>query len=507
MIASYARVSTDEQASRGYGLDAQRHEIRRFAKAKGYTITDDIADDASGATLERPGLAKLREGARAGRYERILVHAPDRLARRLALQLLLLDEFKRAGVAVEFVTTPTEDTAEGRLSLNILGTIAEFEREKIKQRTLYGKLAKARAGKLVTPGNYPYGYRPDPAKPGHLMVHEIEAEVVRLVFRLVVDEGKSVRGTMHELRRLGLRGARGPWSTTSVRRILTDPRYQGQAFHNRKHHAASDWIAIPIPPIVTADRARAALVHLAKNRADLVGRPANFVYLLKSLIRCGTCGHRLIGASSSGRRKYRHSRDGKAGTCARLFSFSADSLEGTVKATITAALRDPAVLRQGVEAYEASRGATDVELQSRVAHLAKQIEKIRRDERRLIDLVVGDREQGEMVQEKLRGLAAQRGPLAEQLRVAEEKVARHGGENKTDAIERLCMQARRGLDKLTDGGWRALLREIVDEVRIAPDRSVTLHGLLPDTAHDIGPTLSTGVQALMQLDHEGAFKK
>src|SRR5206468_3539083 len=135
--------------------------------ATGSQWVEAFADDGySGASLERPALARLREGVRARRWDVVLVHAPDRLARRLALQLLLLDEFKRAGAAVEFVTTPSEDTPEGRLLLNISGVISEFEREKIKARTLAGKLAKARAGQVVTPGNFPYGYRPDPARSG-----------------------------------------------------------------------------------------------------------------------------------------------------------------------------------------------------------------------------------------------------------------------------------------------------------------------------------------------------
>jgi hypothetical protein len=94
-----------------------------------------------------------------------------------------------------------------------------------------------------------------------------------------------------------------------------------------------------------------------------------------------------------------------------------------------------------------------------VAHLQKQIAKIRADERRLIDLVVDDREQHDLVQERLRDLARRRGSLAEQLRGAEEKVAQHGGENRADQLERLCRRARRGLDRLDDQRWRALLVE------------------------------------------------
>jgi len=134
--ALYARVSTEEQAER-YGLASQVTELRELATRKGYEIVAELSDDGvSGATLDRPALTRLRDQVRAGAYQAVLAHAPDRLSRNLAHQLLLLEEFKKADCAVVFLTTPTEDTAEGRLLLNVSGVVAEFEREKIKERTV-----------------------------------------------------------------------------------------------------------------------------------------------------------------------------------------------------------------------------------------------------------------------------------------------------------------------------------------------------------------------------------
>jgi site-specific DNA recombinase len=140
---TYSRVSTDDQVQ-AYGLTSQRHELRELAGRKGYPVAAELSDEGiSGATLDRPALTQLRDGVRDGRYRVILVHAPDRLARTLVHQLVLLEEFKRAGARVEFLTTPAEDTAEGRLLLNVSGVIAEFEREKIRERTLRGKREKS----------------------------------------------------------------------------------------------------------------------------------------------------------------------------------------------------------------------------------------------------------------------------------------------------------------------------------------------------------------------------
>src|SRR5688572_31309840 len=94
--AIYTRVSTEDQAERGYSLASQVRELRAMAQRKGYVIAVEFQDDGvSGSTLERPALTRLRDSVRAGRVSIVLVHAPDRLARSLALQVLLLEEFKK----------------------------------------------------------------------------------------------------------------------------------------------------------------------------------------------------------------------------------------------------------------------------------------------------------------------------------------------------------------------------------------------------------------------------
>jgi site-specific DNA recombinase len=149
--ATYSRVSTDDQVL-AYGLTSQRHELRELAGRKGYPVAAELSDEGiSGATLDRPALTQLRDGVRDGRYRVVLVHAPDRLARTLVHQLVLLEEFKRVGARVEFLTTPAEDTAEGRLLLNVSGVIAEFERKKSGNARCEGNGRRRAAGSSSRP--------------------------------------------------------------------------------------------------------------------------------------------------------------------------------------------------------------------------------------------------------------------------------------------------------------------------------------------------------------------
>lgn len=483
--ALYARVSTEDQAQR-YGLDSQVHELRALADRKGYQIVAEFSDDGvSGATLDRPALTRLRDNLKL--FQVVLVHAPDRLSRVLVHQLILMDEFRAAKVQVEFLTTPTEDTAEGRLLLNIQGVIGEFEREKIKERTLRGKREKARRGMVVAPGNAPYGYRPDPARPGHLMIYEPEAETVKLIYRLCIDEGKSLDGIVAELHRLGtpsmkaLRGRR--WGRTQVARILTSERYTGKMFYGEeqvlpggRRKPGSNPIAIPIPALVTPERHGAARAQLKKNKAVLVGRPRNFSYLLTGITRCISCNARYESVPAHGRRYYRH----QATPTCRGPWLSADKAEAVVRDAISEALRNPEILRRAALDHEASSGARDVEIQSRAEHLKGQIRKIQTKEKRLLELFLDDSEaQTDQVRGKLKELARERGRLTEALHRVEEYAARNALLSQAPDVEALCEQARQGLDQLDEEGWRGLLQDLGSEIKVRPDRTLEIHGFLP----------------------------
>ena len=278
---------------------------------------------------------------------------------------------------------------------------------------------------------------------------------------------------------------RGQWGTTQVARILESDRYTGRVFYGQeqvvpggKRKLGSEPIAVSIPVIVSPELVAAARAQLSRSRAVLVGRRENFSYLLSGLLRCAGCGARYDSNPNDGRRYYRHRRDRTAPKHKGPW-LTADKAEAAVWKAIDEALRNPETFREAAIRHEDSRGARDVELQSRVAHLRKQIAKIRQDERRLIELFVGDREQQEIVQGKLRELSKQKAGLAEHLQRAEEQAAKHGALSRLDAIERLCEQARRGIDRLDHDGRRNLLLELVDEIKVGRARSLEIRGFLP----------------------------
>ena len=147
-VALYARVSSEHQ-SEAKTVESQVADLRAKVAATGETLgaEQEFVDNGySGATLIRPALERLRDVIAAGGIDRLYVHCPDRLARNYAHQVLLLDEFTRAGVEVVFLNREVGQTPEDQLLLQVQGMIAEYERAKILERSRRGKRHGAQVG-------------------------------------------------------------------------------------------------------------------------------------------------------------------------------------------------------------------------------------------------------------------------------------------------------------------------------------------------------------------------
>jgi site-specific DNA recombinase len=160
-IGLYARVSSDRQAEERT-IDSQIATLRERIQADGGQVDGElefIDDGYSGGTLLRPALERLRDQVAQGALDRLYVHSPDRLARNFAHQVLLLEEFGRAGLEVVFLKHALGESPESDLLLQVQGVIAEYERAKIRERVRRGKLRSARSGQFSVLGSAPYGYR------------------------------------------------------------------------------------------------------------------------------------------------------------------------------------------------------------------------------------------------------------------------------------------------------------------------------------------------------------
>src|SRR6266849_10786714 len=161
MAAIYARVSSEQQRE-AHTIASQTAALIELAKTLDLDVPKAwIFEDEgySGASLVRPGLERVRDLAAEGQIQAVLALSPDRLSRKYAYQVLLIEELGRHGVQVVFVKAPPSDTPEDQLLLQFQGMIAEYERAQILERSRRGKRHRAKQGEASVLSGAPYGYR------------------------------------------------------------------------------------------------------------------------------------------------------------------------------------------------------------------------------------------------------------------------------------------------------------------------------------------------------------
>src|SRR3954464_5795402 len=216
----YSRVSTDAQERDGTSLDTQERACLHFAQQQGWRVVEAIRDTASGFSLDRPGIERVRRALRDGGADVVVAYAIDRLARNQQKLAVLVDEVEEAGARLDFVTERFEDTAVGKLILTVRAFAAEVEREKISERTTRDKLERAKSGRIPQAfGRGCYGYVYNPAT-GQREIDPFQAEVVRLIFQQFA-ETRSFSAVSNDLNDRGIPAHRGPrWYPLTIRNML-----------------------------------------------------------------------------------------------------------------------------------------------------------------------------------------------------------------------------------------------------------------------------------------------
>src|SRR5262249_46525155 len=183
----------------------QIERLRSYLAAQGEALqAEDIFRDESyrGATLNRPGLDRLRDQVKAARLTRVVIVSPDRLARNYVHQMVLLEEFAQAGCQVEFLERPMSADPHHHLVLPIRGAVAEYERTLIAERLRRGRQMRIRAGTLLPWTTPPYGYRlhPDhPRDPAAVQLDLVEGAMVQEIFARYLTAGGAPLGVVGPL--------------------------------------------------------------------------------------------------------------------------------------------------------------------------------------------------------------------------------------------------------------------------------------------------------------------
>jgi site-specific DNA recombinase len=306
--ALYARVSTDAQQKEGT-IESQIVELKRQIAAAGQVLVKEYIDDGySGSLLDRPALEQLRQDVKTDQFDAIYFLCADRIAREVAYQSIIVSELLKYGKQIVINGKDYIENPENKLTLTMLGAFAEFERAKIMERMMRGKLHRLRMGQLVGSGLSPFGYeyvRKTPTTPSALVINEKQAEAVQWMFETYASGG-SFCAITRSLEERGIRTRTGKplWSVDHVKTMLQNHTYTGTRYYNTMtpvpigdattkrrikyiYKDRSEWIAVKVPAIVSQE-----VFDKVQERIQAYQRychpPAH--HLLRGLIECGECG-------------------------------------------------------------------------------------------------------------------------------------------------------------------------------------------------------------------------
>ena len=322
--AIYARVSSARR-KKDQTIGSQTAALRDHARQLGADLPGEwVFEDEghSGATLVRPALEALRDLIAQGCVDVVLCHSPDRLARKFAYQALLIEEFARAGVRVEFVKGPRGDTPEDQLLVQFQGMFAEYEKAQLMERYRRGKAHRARTGSVNVLSGAPFGYRyvrkSDHAGAAYEII-EPEAVLVAEMFRRYADDGAAIADLARWLtsQDVPTRTGKHRWDRSVIWGMLRNPAYAGKAVFGKTQivheqpglnriarlqgrsvprpvkavdRPREEWLEITVPPIVTQDTFARAGQRLEDNKR-YAARNTKVPSLLQGLAACSACGY------------------------------------------------------------------------------------------------------------------------------------------------------------------------------------------------------------------------
>jgi site-specific DNA recombinase len=315
--AIYTRKSTEEGLSQEFNsLKAQRECAEAYIasqRQQGWILLPQRYDDGgcSGATLDRPALQQLLTEVAAGSIDCVVIYKVDRLSRSLFDFARLMQVFDQQGVSLVAVTQQfNSSTPMGRLTLHILLSFAQFEREIISERTRDKIGASRRKGKWM--GGYPVlGYDPDPSRP-RLVVNQIEAQQVREIFARFVRSG-SLIATLDEIdergwgmkswtTRKGQHHAGRRFDRSALVRLLKTVLYLGEVQHHGRIYTGEQAAIVE-----RRIWAKAQALLQSQKRGSAGGARNRQAALLKGLLVCAGCGQPMVAGYTTTRgRRYEY---------------------------------------------------------------------------------------------------------------------------------------------------------------------------------------------------------
>ena len=319
-VAIYCRVSTIEQAEEGYSIDEQNIKIREYCEREGHEIYNLYEDRGiSGKNItNRPGIKQLLDDATKDKFDLVIVWKLNRISRKLLDILNIVELLNKYNIAFRSLTESFEtETPSGKLQLNIMGAIGEFERETIAENVKLGLTARARDGRWC--GGIVLGYDlveiPNEGKKRRntiLKINEAEANTVRRIFDLY-SQGYGYKAVVNRVNNEGHKSKKNrAFAVSTIKEILQNPVYIGKIRYNVRQDWSkkrrnninanpilSDGIHEPIIDMETWNKVQVIL----KERSKKHNKIYDSEFPLTGILRCPVCGAGMTINRSTSKRK------------------------------------------------------------------------------------------------------------------------------------------------------------------------------------------------------------
>jgi len=518
LVALYARVSSDRQKE-DKTIASQTASLRTHAQAQGYTIPEGwVFEDEgySGATLARPALERLRDLVAEGQVEVVLVYGPDRLSRKYAYQVLLLEEFSRHGVETVFLQGVCAQTPEEQLLVQFQGMIAEYERAQIAERSRRGKRHRAQSGCVNVLSAAPYGYRyvkKNEQTEACYLVDEAQAVVVREVFDWYTMEGLSIGAIARRLngRKVPTRFAKSRWERSQVRAMLRNPAYAGKAAFGKterterqrvtrrlrqkggflarcgahRERPKEQWIGIEVPALLSQETFARAAEKLEENRR-FSKRNTKEPTLLQGLLVCGQCGYSLYRSSTRTTRRqakyyrclgsdqYRHLKEPPC-ECRPI---RVEDLDELVWKQVTDLLEDPELIRVELERRRQENLGRDP-VEQRREQLTQEIKRLGQQSDKLLDAYQEGLMSLGQLRQRMPALRRQQQTAEKELEGARwQLLMAERVEQLEQSLEGFASRLRQSARSLTVTDRQKVVRLLVKEIVVEADNRITIrHGI------------------------------
>ncbi|MDP9439462.1 MAG: recombinase family protein [Actinomycetota bacterium] len=522
----------------------QMEALRGYASQEGYEVLEEVSDAGqSGASLERPGMDRVRELVEAGGVSVVLAQDRDRIAREPAYHYLLKKEFEEHGCKIRALNDRGDDSPEGELTDGILDQLAKFERAKTAERARRGRLRKAREGKIIATHTPAYGFAYNVTRDGYLVNEETMPTVVR-IFEYVAG-GLSLRATAKAVTRDGVPSPTGKhvWSSYSVRAMILEDLYKphtpeeirelvqeelltadvagrldpsrpygvwwantvrdsvrtvsesdeagGRRYRKRRKtvpRPRTEWIAVPID--LTGSGLDREIVDLARSTIKDNVRPSSAggrVWEVAGLVFCTCCGRKIhthtTRSKDTDRLYYYYQCDNREGCDARP-RLRAGDLEADVWQVVRSGLTDPDQLKAELgRMIELERSVVRGDPDREAKHWLERLSGAEEERRGFLRLAARGRITDEELDEELTAIEETRQVAKRELAALQNRKERiEALERDRDALlEDYAGRTPDALEALTSEERHQLYKMLRLSVKIHSGCNVEIAGALPES--------------------------